>query len=658
MMYNDYNKQINSDSKFCFFSKKQMNNNIQFTKNQKTIIVSLLCIIVVLTSLLLFDNTATGTKRTIMIYIAGSNLETDSAIVTSDLNAINPQKIDLKNTNILLYTGGTKKWHNFISNEDNGIYILKKTGFEQIESLEQLNLGDPNTLTDFLNYGYENYSANKYDLVLYDHGGAIDGAIYDDFSNDNLSLEDLETALKNSKFNDKNKMETVLFRTCLNGTLELANIFKNYSNYLIGSEEISYGANYSEVLGFFNEINNQDTGKEYGIKFVKSYEEQMNDIDPYNSVTTTYSVIDLSKIDEINNELDEYISSIDLNKYYKEIANIRANVYQYGSDASDYDMIDLHEFVNLTGKYAEKDNKKLLKSIENAIVYNKTNEQNSHGISIYFPYKGRKAIQKKFLLVYNKLDFSEEYRKFISKFNGKQNSSSAFSFNITQENKVETHNKNSISLKLTKDQIENYSSSTFTIFEQDTEHINYYKPIHNTNEVMLTEEGMLVANYENKLVKIYNEGDYEYILTYHRKNSNETRYVNAIIYDGDLDILDKEYSKSVDLYLANDNEGNPVISTAKLRSNNERIDGVIIDIKEYDNMELWQHSYRILDENGNVLNTSEWEGAPVIKGYGEKISELKLKYDSLDEGKNYYALFIINDNNGNSSYSKLIKIGE
>ena len=159
--------------------------------------------------------------RTIMIYMSGNDLETDVALGTVDLKSFDPARIDLTKTNVILYTGGTKKWHNFVSNDGNAIYKLTKDGFQLLEQYDKLSMGKPETLSYFLNYAYDNFKTTKYVLVLYNHGAGSYGAIGDEITKDMLSLDDFSTALKNSPFNSDNKLEGVIFRTCLNGTVEV-----------------------------------------------------------------------------------------------------------------------------------------------------------------------------------------------------------------------------------------------------------------------------------------------------------------------------------------------------------------------------------------------------------------------------------------------------
>ena len=640
-------------------NKKQINLN----KNQKIIIVSLLSIITIMLGMILFLPDNNG-KNTIMIYIVGSNLESDYGIVTKDLEAIDPQKIDLNKTNVLLYTGGTKKWHNFISSDDNGIYILEKDGFKKIESQKQYNLGNSETLSNFLKFGYDNYKASKYNLILYDHGGAIDGAIYDDISNDNLSLSDMNKALKDSPFNKNNKLDAVLFRTCLNGTIELANIFSPYANYLIGSEEISYGSSYTSVLNFINELKRQDNGRTFGIKFVDAYEKQMKDLMIFNDIIYTYSVIDLSKIDKVNKLLDEYISSINLTENYSKISKLRANLYQYGSEEPSYDMIDLYEFIMGTKEYASVDSKKLIDAINECVVYNNSNDASSHGLSIYFPYSGRKGAQYKYLNIYEELDYSKEYRNFINKYNTIKSSPSSYNFNIENNEIKKEDTTKRVSLQLDKEQLENYSYATFMLFQQDKEHPKYYQKLLTSDNITLSSDGLLTANYEKSLVKLLDtdDGKYHYIRTTYKKANNE-RTAIAMLYDYDRQYSDPYFTilsdVLADVYITNDKNNKPFVSSAKLISNNERIDGILLKLDDFDKYELWQGRFKVLDDDGNVI-AGEWETTPVKYGFGGEMKELSksLIYSDLDKGDDYYALFIINDIHDNISYSKLIKVGE
>lgn len=597
--------------------------------------------------------------RTVMIYIDGSNLETDCAIVTSELNAIKPETIDLDKVNILLYTGGTTKWHNFISNTENAIYKLTKNGFEKIESYPKKNMGDPSTLQEFLDYSYTNFNAGHFNLVLYNHGGAIDGAIYDDFTKDNLTLEDFSKALDASKFDENNKMDSVIFRTCLNGTLEVASVFADYAEYIVFSEEITLGSGSSNVLGYFlNGIDSTSEGNKVGEKFIEGYNKQMEDIDILGIQAVTYSIIDLSKVKPLINELDAFMPTIDLKNNYKEISTIRSGLYQYGKVEPSYDTVDLKEFIQQVKPYATGNADAVIKKIDEAVVKNNTNLNKSHGLSVYFPYNGKQTIINRFINVYDKLEFSKNYKSFITSFITAKGQTTAFNYNLTTNETSVTDNKE-VTLELTDEQKSNIVKSSYYVLrrEDDPKKKQYYQMIYASNNSTI-ENGIVKTNMNNQFIKMYDTEDkYQYILVVNNVNdNNKKKYVSATITDKDEDVLSESRMVSANL-LIEDHDGKPQFGKMELISRDERVEGIIYDTSKYEKVAIMRTSPRILDDKGKVMDTSKWTFPKVREGLEEDLDKVKLEYTGFDDGE-FYVLFFLYDYNGNIYQSDLIKVGE
>ena len=115
---------------------------------QKGIIIGLLALVLLLLIILgvttlsgggssVFSKNKKYDSRTIMIYLVGSNLESEVFSATADMSQVDPTQIDLSNTNILIYTGGTSFWRNYVRNDENAIYKLTANGFEKIESYQK-----------------------------------------------------------------------------------------------------------------------------------------------------------------------------------------------------------------------------------------------------------------------------------------------------------------------------------------------------------------------------------------------------------------------------------------------------------------------------------------------------------------------------------------
>lgn len=119
------------------------------------------------------------------------------------------------------------------------------------EDWGERNMGNPSTLFDFINYSITNYPAEKYILVLWDHGGGYFGACWDeDNGDDNLNLTEIRTALKNVYESLGIKIDIVGFDACLVGTIETAYALKDYVDIVVFSEEYEPGDGwpYDDIL--------------------------------------------------------------------------------------------------------------------------------------------------------------------------------------------------------------------------------------------------------------------------------------------------------------------------------------------------------------------------------------------------------------------------
>lgn len=592
--------------------------------------------------------------RTIMIYMVGSDLESEAMIPSNDLAAINPNEVDLDNVNVLLYTGGTTKWHNFISNDENAIYELTKDGFIKIKTYPKENMGSPETFTTFLNFGYDNYITENYDLIIYDHGGAIDGAVYDDFTDDHLSLADFKMALANSPFNEDNKLELVLFRTCLNGTIEVADVFDDYADYLVASTEVTLGKAGAPVLDFINDIEATDDAIDIGQMFIDGYEERMPQLNPGLQVGQMYAVIDLSKTEYLISLLDEFIKGIDIDSNYASIVRVRSQLLQFGYtyfDEKTYDMVDLYELIEGLSPYSNVNSNELLQAIDDMVVYNWSTIGNTHGLSIYFPYNADSTYQNYFLNLYGSLDFNNAYDTFISQFSllNLSNNSSSFTLNKLDKNESKVDGIN-LELKLSDEQVKDYAKSQYIIFHEEED--GYYTPIISSDDTVLGKDGILRASISNNLIKVYDAEDEDYVQLIERTVDGKKLY----------------YSSSVLLsYLENDMEDwhlDPatvyfdITDSVKVSnivlSGDEVTNGTVADLEDYTTIQFMNFRYDILDEKGNYK--TDWGSSPTQYGLEFRTdSEYDYKLASLDDG-NYYCVFMVVDIYGNEYYSKLLSI--
>ena len=639
-------------------NKPKKSKNIVF----KLLIVSLLFFVFILLLFLVNKSPkstlgGSGGSRTIMIYMVGSDLESKGRIASSDLSSINPNKVDMDNINVIVFTGGTTRWYNYVSNEENAIYQLTESGFEKKEVYEKNNTGDYDNLLKLLNYGYDNFKTDLYDLVFWDHGGAIQGSSYDEFTNDNLSLNDYSRALRESNFNGQ-KLELVLFRTCLNGTIEVANTFKHFANYMIASEEVTIGKAGASVLNFINDIKTSDNAISFSKKFVKSYREQVDKIDPRHTFDSMYSIIDLSKIDKLNETFDAFISGINLKKNYSKIVKIRDNAFQFAYNYGDtkvYDTVDLYNLVMQLEKYSSYSSKKVFDAFDKAIIYHWSLIDDTHGLSVYFPYRGSRTWQNKQLAIYDDLNYSSKYNEFIKEFSNmylsnRTSSFSAFSFS---DKEMDVEDKEA-TLELDDSQVNDYASAVYYIFEDKGD--GYYRPIYSSDNVSI-EENKIKTNISNNLIKAYDKNSEDYVMLLERDNlDKKILSTSAIFNDFSSENID-DWKTIFGRIMFDMDEDTPVISSIISGDEDEEDEvtsslGSIISLKEYKTAEFSTTKYKILNDNGEY--DSNWDNNGVVNLIQFETDSLKFKKASLDD-KDYYCLFKVYDIYGNYYYSKLMK---
>ncbi|MGB7061097.1 MAG: clostripain-related cysteine peptidase [Candidatus Zixiibacteriota bacterium] len=107
---------------------------------------------------------------------------------------------------------------------------------EVLLDLGKKDMSDPTTLRDFISYGAENYRAERYMLIVNDHGGGWKGLCSDAINGDGewMSLPELSTALSGFEF------DIIWFYAPSMATAEVAYQIRDRATYMIASQFDSY----------------------------------------------------------------------------------------------------------------------------------------------------------------------------------------------------------------------------------------------------------------------------------------------------------------------------------------------------------------------------------------------------------------------------------
>ncbi len=359
---------------------------------------------------------------TIMIYTCGTDLESRAGMASNDIAEMCAANLSDK-VNILIYTGGCKKWKTSgISSSVNQIYKVSGGRLMQLVDDDGAKvMTDPETLVGFIDYCSTNYPANRNMLIFWDHGGgSVTGYGYDEkyASKGSMDLTNINKALKKANI----KFDIIGFDACLMATLETALVCSNYADYLVASEETEPGIGWY-YTDWLNELsmNTSQASIEIGKNIIDGFVNECGK--KCKGQQTTLSIIDLAELSQtVPEKLSAFSSSTQgliKSDDYKKISDARAGSREFAT-SSKIDQVDLVNFANKIGTDEAKDlNAVLLSSIK----YNLTSDNmtNAYGISIYFPYKKASKVDS-VVSTYSSIGMDADYGRCIKSFAGLETS--------------------------------------------------------------------------------------------------------------------------------------------------------------------------------------------------------------------------------------------
>ena len=359
---------------------------------------------------------------TILIYMCGSDLESAYAnktsvdgyewdgrgLATMDIAEILSVEDKPDDINIVLETGGAKTWTNKTYGKygdysinasklqrhhvENGKIVLDETLSTYV------SMGNSETLESFLEYGFTTYPAEKTALILWNHGGGLQGVCFDEKSNDD-SLETSEVvsavSLAKSKCNISDKLEFIGYDACLMQLQDIAMMNAPYFNYMVAAQETESGEGWS-YESWIDDLYKKAETEVILQEIVDGFIEANGGVnDSRNDQTLSY--LDLSYADEYKStwenmalRLNSKITNSNKSTFMSNV--VKKSKYYAGSDYyAYYGLFDVKDFMtklksnstlNPGNSYIES----VLSVFDNFVVYSKCGKGagKSYGLSMYY----------------------------------------------------------------------------------------------------------------------------------------------------------------------------------------------------------------------------------------------------------------------------------
>jgi len=269
---------------------------------------------------------AEATEWTIMAYLSGDDSgvlywNTIEGDVYEDLEEIGNVGSDA-NIEIVVQMdlyNGVWPWANWDTCKR---FYISQSGPTEEDDLGECDMSSSITLYEFLHWAMSTYPADKYALILGGHGCGWQGTVSDDSPYSGSMLGDLATPLS---LVTPPKIDLVFFDSCLMGMLEIAYEIAPYSDYMVASENMkrSCCVEYENILSHVKSTPTMSP-QTLGTWFAWEYINEVTNIGwPLNCDDCTMSVLDLSNIEDLVDEIDDFAEASLGYMYEYDLSDIR-----------------------------------------------------------------------------------------------------------------------------------------------------------------------------------------------------------------------------------------------------------------------------------------------------------------------------------------------
>lgn len=344
-------------------------------------------------------------KWTVLVYMDGDNNLEGNAI--KDINEM--EMVDLPDdVNVIVqidrspgedYSNGNwSETRRYKITHDTDDKKIASTWLDETSPLGELNMGHPETLSDFVEWGMKSYPAEKTILIMWDHGGGwrsdVDnnyrinkGVCWDDTNGgDYLEMREVKSALEVAKNRVNRTINTLGFDVCLAGMMEVAYEVKDVvSENVVFSQALvpGNGWDYENWLTSVKE-NSDISATDFATSAVNTFKAEYS-----GKSNVTMSLFDITKIDALKTSIDEFVAQYTNVDVEPAVINSAFDNSDLFSSRKNY--IDLGLFMNYCATYLTNADSKtkaanVVSKLNDAILAkgNTGGYVNTTGLNIYF----------------------------------------------------------------------------------------------------------------------------------------------------------------------------------------------------------------------------------------------------------------------------------
>ena len=337
---------------------------------------------------------AEGRKLTVLVYMCASDLESEAGLASDDLQEMLDSGVGMsKDVEILVATGGTREWRRFdISADEVEYYRVDGDRLARLKIVGKRSMGSTATLSNFLKYGIAQAPAERYMLILWDHGGGpVHGICNDEnYDGDPLTLEEMRKALAGGL--GGRRLDILAFDACLMNSIDTCVYSEEFADYIVASQELVSGSGLNYAAWLKPLVETPDMAAEDVARHMAGSYIDENDLGR-RWETATMSVIDAAKVPALEQAAEDFSAALSrkLEEVPGEVARLRGDLMSFGEFADDVatDLVDIGALCGAFGEMLPDESAALMRAAGEAVVYSGATRDltsQTSGLSFFMPY--------------------------------------------------------------------------------------------------------------------------------------------------------------------------------------------------------------------------------------------------------------------------------
>jgi hypothetical protein len=280
------------------------------------------------------------------------------------------------------------------------LMVLDDGRWNELRDLGEVSMSRPDVLAGFIDEAADRYPAQKYGLILSDHGSAYAGGYIDEGppSTSRLSVGDIRDGMvAGMQAADIDRFEMLDHDSCLMASYEVTSALAPLAKWIVASEEVTFGDS-TLSLQAMQRLAEGASGEEWGITNNEAYAEWADGDPVGDGIFSALSVVDSDQAGRLDLAVESFVNVTipHMDELAGTIAQARSRSLAFVAGMQDgddlgFNVVDLGDFMRQLGDSLPAEvavaRHAVFAALDAAVTHQVTRQatQSATGLNVYFP---------------------------------------------------------------------------------------------------------------------------------------------------------------------------------------------------------------------------------------------------------------------------------